>query len=292
VKFVNRLRTPPTIKQKEKKKEKKKELTTEEMIKSIIDMVNGEKKILQCVKPIVFEKDDDSNHHIDLITAMTNKRAANYHIESKNRLEIKGIAGKIIPAIATTTSVVAGLISLELYKLVYGTINKSYNKISRYRYGSFNLAVQSFGFGVPNEAKSISINNKPYTIWTKEYVSPDRTLGSLLEEWSSVQVIRKNDSDKDDGKSHMSTYMSVGFIADSEGIIYSNMMDIDDEKLSKRNNPKYKNLSDFIKNREIGDHYFTISLEKDNDDDSEDFDSNLQNQGDGMDTMISIVVSI
>jgi ubiquitin-activating enzyme E1 len=68
--------------------------------------------------PLDFEKDDDDNFHIDFVTAAANLRARNYDIQTADRLKVKMIAGKIIPAIATTTAAVTGLSMLELFKVL------------------------------------------------------------------------------------------------------------------------------------------------------------------------------
>ncbi|XP_068450292.1 ubiquitin-like modifier-activating enzyme 1 [Clinocottus analis] len=110
--------------------------------------------------PIDFEKDDDSNFHMDFIVAASNLRAENYDIPAADRHKSKGIAGRIIPAIATTTAAVAGLMCLELYKLVQG-----HQKISSYRTAYMYLPVTHILFAQPSPAKIFEVNGREYTLW-------------------------------------------------------------------------------------------------------------------------------
>ena len=56
-----------------------------------------------------FEKDVDSNFHVDFIYASANARAQNYDLPSMDWITVKIKAGKIVPALATTTAAIAAL---------------------------------------------------------------------------------------------------------------------------------------------------------------------------------------
>ncbi|PKU37965.1 ubiquitin-like modifier-activating enzyme 7 [Limosa lapponica baueri] len=91
---------------------------TQDLVQRRQELVGGEVAQVPLMDPIYFEKDDDI--HVNFITAASNLRAENYGIPPADWMTSKRIAGRILPAIITTTAAVAGLACLEVYKLVWG----------------------------------------------------------------------------------------------------------------------------------------------------------------------------
>jgi len=85
-----------------------------------------------------FEKDDDKNHHVDFITSATNLRAYNYQIKPSKKAECRMVAGKIIPAIATTTAMITGFVQLEISKYIKQAA------LEKHRMATVNLAVNNY----------------------------------------------------------------------------------------------------------------------------------------------------
>lgn len=114
------------------------------------------------VKPLEFEKDDDTNFHVDFVTATSNSRAMNYGIEPADKFKTKGIAGKIIPAIITTTSLVSGLAMTEFIKVI-----QNFDKVELYSNSFVNLALPVIAFSDPIKIATIKVGNFKYTLWDK-----------------------------------------------------------------------------------------------------------------------------
>jgi len=132
--------------------------------------------------PIDFDKDLDD--HMLFVTACSNLRALNYSIPTEDTHRSRAIAGRIIPAIATTTALVTGLICMELYKIV-GTARKT-STIETYKNGFLNLAIPFMTLSEPTGPKKTKCMLKgkewEWTAWDSLDINMGNiTLGEFMD---------------------------------------------------------------------------------------------------------------
>jgi ubiquitin-activating enzyme E1 len=149
------------------------------------------KKVLSELKGCLFnieefEKDDERNSHVKFISACANLRASNYHIKNVSRFEIKGIAGKIIPALSTTTSVISGIVSIEYFKYLhlkkYGNL-----KVEYFNNYYISMGIQYYGNSDLICCKNKRVGSLEYNIWTS-FKSSAKNIKELLEEYESKNI--------------------------------------------------------------------------------------------------------
>ena len=134
---------------------------------------------------IEFEKDDEANGHIQFITACSNLRALNYTIKPVSEFETKGIAGKIIPALATTTSIISGLVAIELYKLI--NYNVAEYKLDMFKNTFLGLGICFMGSSDPVGCTVKKIGNLNISLWTKLKYN-NMTIQELINQLANYKV--------------------------------------------------------------------------------------------------------
>ena len=97
--------------------------------------------------PIQYEKDTNDINQINFISYTSNLRAKNYNIDNLDKMKIKIIAGKIMPALITSTSSVAGLLALQLYVICQNSNCKTF------RIGIMDLSDNTLDLGQPELIK-------------------------------------------------------------------------------------------------------------------------------------------
>uniref|UniRef100_A0A5K3EGL9 UBA_e1_C domain-containing protein n=2 Tax=Mesocestoides corti TaxID=53468 RepID=A0A5K3EGL9_MESCO len=136
------------------------------LLKVAIERLQSRADRLITCRPIEFDKDNEADGHVDFMDAAANLRAQMYGLPITSRYEVKRIAGRIIPAIATTTAAVAGLISLELLKYVCCRSSESLLALSRNHF--VNLSLPSTMSVLPAPCRSTKLpNGMLYTIWDR-----------------------------------------------------------------------------------------------------------------------------
>ena len=97
---------------------------------------------------------------------MANCRSANYKLTPMDWLSVKIKAGRIVPALATTTATVAGLQTIELIKILKN------EKLSNMKNAFLNLAVPLLQLTEPQKAETIKIHEElSVTLWDRWEIS-------------------------------------------------------------------------------------------------------------------------
>lgn len=79
---------------------------------------------LGLAKPVItFDKDDEDT--LDFVASAGNLRSIIFGIEPKSKFDTKQMAGNIIPAIATTNAMIAGLCVLQAFKVLKGDYGRT-----------------------------------------------------------------------------------------------------------------------------------------------------------------------
>jgi len=132
------------------------------------------------INVVNFEKDDDDNGHILFIKSCSNLRAENYCIEPADFFKTKFIAGKIIPAMITTTAVVSGLQCVEFIKVIQKM------SIDRYYSSFLNLGIAYIDGAEPEAVESVPFaNGIKFSIWDRIILRGDPTLQEIFDYISS-----------------------------------------------------------------------------------------------------------
>lgn len=88
----------------------------QDSLKRLTERYQNEKGADGKPEPITFDKDDVDT--LDFVAATANLRSVVFNIATKSKFDIKQMAGNIIPAIATTNAMTAGLCVLQAFKVL------------------------------------------------------------------------------------------------------------------------------------------------------------------------------
>jgi len=178
-------------------------------------ITHGPRRLLE---PIDFEKDDDSNGHVALVSAASNLRAIVYGIPPVDAMETRRVAGNIVPAMITTTAFVSALSCIELIKLVQNV------DLKLHRNAFVNLALNFFAFTIPLPAEQTpGLDGQIYTLWDQLSVKESKKAAASggLTLKSLIKKIKAKTSDDPSG-------VDVASISCGPFLLYANFLHEDD----------------------------------------------------------------
>lgn len=176
----------------------------------IINIVNP---LIQCIPQtysIEFEKDDDELGHVQWISLCSNMRNFQYSIPQTDLWEVRKIAGNIIPALITTTSIVSGFQILEFIRVLklYQSnkyIDKQAHKdINMYKNRFVNLNTNYCDGINPSPSTNYKLDDgRDISIWTNfkiSHINTDQIISQIeLETKKKIEFMTHGNKTVYDG---------------------------------------------------------------------------------------------
>ncbi len=125
--------------------------------------------------------DKDDIEHQNLTNNLSNIRADIYSIKNININEFNIVSGKITPALSTTTSLISGLVIIDILK---------YLSKNNYKYteSNINLAINTYNIYDTSKPKMFFDN-----MFAEEYNMKVKTIPKDYTTWSKIHINCKND---------------------------------------------------------------------------------------------------
>ena len=146
-------------------------------VKEVISSFKDKDIKINCLE---FDKDNDNLKHVDMIVLMSNMRNKQYNISIIDKYTTRKISGNIIPALITTTAIIAGFQILEFIKLVkfYKTnidnldiYKTNVDNLDIYKNRFVNTSINYCDGITPYTPKYTILNNKKLSLWDRFTVS-------------------------------------------------------------------------------------------------------------------------
>lgn len=163
-------------------------MSSEQIIQIIIPIIN----LVPRTYPVEFEKDDDELGHVQWISLCSNMRNHQYSIPQTDLWEVRKIAGNIIPALITTTSLISGYQILEfirvckLYRPDRYIVKEHHKDIDMYKNRFVNLNTNYCDGINPSSSFDYKLDNgNNISIWTNfktSHINTDQIINQIESE--------------------------------------------------------------------------------------------------------------
>lgn len=158
-------------------------LVYDEVLGEITDIISNIPKAYK----VDFEKDDEGLGHVQFVTECANMRNEQYSIPKSDFYTTRKIAGNIIPAMITTTSLISGFQVMEFIKLVkFYTpgkyLTKSFDSdIDIYKNRFVNMNKNYIDGPNPPIPSTTVVNDMKISLWTKMKVNSKITSEAIKQ---------------------------------------------------------------------------------------------------------------